>query len=170
MLRRPHSVLVRGSKAYFGIGGFPITPEPYYRRVRSLACWPRGRSEPYAPATEMRSDRFEDQYEDALKKKQLGQKIEAPRDREPSKVINLRMRYVALWKQNGRVANDGSQRRGITALQRKPAVPVHRQKRQAECVLRRGDAVVAVFQPYDREGFGAGCTLAKCADTVNFCE
>ena len=43
-------------------------------------------------------------------------------------------------------------------------------KRQAECVLRRGDAVVAVFQPYDREGFGAGCTLAKCADTVNFCE
>ena len=116
------------------------------------------------------TDRFEDQYEDALKQKQLGQKIEAPRDREPSTVVNLRMRYVAPWKQNGRVANDGSQRRGITALQRKPAVPVHRQKRQAECVLRRGDAVVAVFQPYDREGFGAGCTLAKCADTVNFCE
>jgi DNA end-binding protein Ku len=38
-------------------------------------------------------ERFEDQYEDALKellkKKQSGQKIEAPRDREPSKVINL---------------------------------------------------------------------------------
>jgi len=37
--------------------------------------------------------RFEDQYEDALKellkKKQSGQKIEAPREREPSKVINL---------------------------------------------------------------------------------
>ena len=37
--------------------------------------------------------RFEDQYEDALKellkKKQSGQKIEAPRDREPSKVVNL---------------------------------------------------------------------------------
>ena len=54
MLRRPHSLLVRGSKAYFGIGGFPITPQPYYRRVRSLARWPRGRSEPYNPATEMR--------------------------------------------------------------------------------------------------------------------
>jgi len=37
--------------------------------------------------------KFEDQYEDALKellkKKQSGQKIEAPREREPSKVINL---------------------------------------------------------------------------------
>ena len=90
-----------------------------------------GRAEDLSRTTRRRrceTDRFEDQYEDALKKKQLGQKIEAPRDREPSKVINLRMRYVALWGQNGRVANDGSQRRGITALQRKPAVPVHRQK------------------------------------------
>src|SRR5439155_12962397 len=38
-------------------------------------------------------DKFEDQYEDALKellkKKQHGEKIEAPREREPSKVINL---------------------------------------------------------------------------------
>ena len=38
-------------------------------------------------------ERFEDQYEDALKellkKKQSGQKIEVPRDREPSKVVNL---------------------------------------------------------------------------------
>jgi DNA end-binding protein Ku len=37
--------------------------------------------------------RFEDRYEEALKdllkKKQSGQKIEAPREREPSKVINL---------------------------------------------------------------------------------
>jgi DNA end-binding protein Ku len=38
-------------------------------------------------------EKFQDQYEDALKellkKKQSGQKIEAPRDREPSKVVNL---------------------------------------------------------------------------------
>ena len=38
-------------------------------------------------------ERFEDQYEDALKdllkKKQSGQKIEGPREREPSKVVNL---------------------------------------------------------------------------------
>ena len=38
-------------------------------------------------------DRFEDRYEEALKdllkKKQSGQKIEAPREREPSKVVNL---------------------------------------------------------------------------------
>jgi DNA end-binding protein Ku len=37
--------------------------------------------------------KFEDQYEDALKellkKKQSGEKIEAPREREPAKVINL---------------------------------------------------------------------------------
>jgi DNA end-binding protein Ku len=37
--------------------------------------------------------KFEDRYEDALKellkKKQSGEKIEAPREREPAKVINL---------------------------------------------------------------------------------
>ena len=41
----------------------------------------------------MEPERFEDQYEDALKellkKKQSGQKIEAPHEREPSKVVNL---------------------------------------------------------------------------------
>ena len=39
------------------------------------------------------SQKFEDQYEDALKellkKKQAGEKIEAPKEREPAKVINL---------------------------------------------------------------------------------
>ena len=43
--------------------------------------------------------RFEDHYEEALKellkKKQSGQKIEAPRQREPSKVVNL---MDALWR------------------------------------------------------------------------
>jgi DNA end-binding protein Ku len=38
-------------------------------------------------------ERFEDRYEDALKellrKKQSGQTIEAPKEREPSKVVNL---------------------------------------------------------------------------------
>jgi DNA end-binding protein Ku len=38
-------------------------------------------------------EKFEDQYEDALKellkKKQSGEKIEAPRERQPSKVVNL---------------------------------------------------------------------------------
>jgi DNA end-binding protein Ku len=42
---------------------------------------------------EWKPERFDDQYEDALKellkRKQSGQKIEAPREREPSKVINL---------------------------------------------------------------------------------
>jgi DNA end-binding protein Ku len=44
-------------------------------------------------AGHFKPEKFEDQYEDALKellkKKQSGQKIEAPRDREPSKVVNL---------------------------------------------------------------------------------
>jgi Ku protein len=44
-------------------------------------------------AGHFKPEQFEDQYEDALKellkKKQSGQKIEAPRDREPSKVVNL---------------------------------------------------------------------------------
>ena len=45
-------------------------------------------------AGHFKPEKFEDQYEDALKellkKKQSGQKIEAPRDREPSKVVNLK--------------------------------------------------------------------------------
>ena len=44
-------------------------------------------------AGHFKPEKFEDQYEDTLKellkKKQSGQKIEAPRDREPSKVVNL---------------------------------------------------------------------------------
>jgi DNA end-binding protein Ku len=44
-------------------------------------------------AGHVKPEQFEDQYEDALKellkKKQFGQKIEAPRNREPSKVVNL---------------------------------------------------------------------------------
>jgi DNA end-binding protein Ku len=44
-------------------------------------------------AGHFKPERFDDRYEDALKellkKKQSGQKIEAPREREPSKVVNL---------------------------------------------------------------------------------
>jgi DNA end-binding protein Ku len=44
-------------------------------------------------AGHFKPEKFQDQYEDALKellkKKQSGQKIEAPRDSEPSKVVNL---------------------------------------------------------------------------------
>ena len=48
--------------------------------------------------------RFEDHYEEALKellkKKQSGQKIEAPGDREPSKVVNLIDALRRPWRQN----------------------------------------------------------------------
>jgi DNA end-binding protein Ku len=44
-------------------------------------------------ATHFNPEKFEDQCEDALKellkKKQSGQKTEPPREREPSKVVNL---------------------------------------------------------------------------------
>jgi DNA end-binding protein Ku len=57
-------------------------------------------------------ERFEDQYEDALKellkKKQSGQKIEAPREREPSKVVNL---MDALRRSVETERGDGGERR-----------------------------------------------------------
>jgi DNA end-binding protein Ku len=44
-------------------------------------------------AGHFKPEKFQDQYEDALKellkKKQSGEKIEAPRERAPAKVINL---------------------------------------------------------------------------------
>jgi DNA end-binding protein Ku len=56
--------------------------------------------------------KFEDQYEDAvrelLKRKQQGEKIEAPREREPAKVINLMDAYVGAWKPSGVQVGSGS--------------------------------------------------------------
>ena len=61
---------------------------------------------------EWKPERFEDQYEDALKellmKKQSGQKIEAPHEREPSKVVNL---MDALRRSVETERGGGSQRR-----------------------------------------------------------
>jgi DNA end-binding protein Ku len=49
-------------------------------------------------ATHFNPEKFEDQCEDALKellkKKQSGQKNESPREREPSKVVNLMDRAI----------------------------------------------------------------------------
>lgn len=66
------------------------------------------------------TDRFEDQYEDALKKKQLGQKIEAPRDREPSKVVNL----MDALRRSVETERAGGERR-------KPAARDHRAPKKA---------------------------------------
>jgi DNA end-binding protein Ku len=50
-------------------------------------------------------EEFEDHYEDALKellkKKQAGEKIEAPRERAPAKVINRWMPCAEAWKRSG---------------------------------------------------------------------
>src|SRR6185295_113405 len=63
-------------------------------------------------AGHFKPERFEDQYEDALKellkKKQSGQKIEAPHEREPSKVVNL---MDALRRSVETERGGGSQRR-----------------------------------------------------------
>ena len=72
-------------------------------------------------------EKFEDQYEDALKellkKKQSGEKIEAPREREPSKVVNL---MDALRRSCGDgtcvAVRDGSQHRAIIVLRRRLVV------------------------------------------------
>ena len=62
-------------------------------------------------------ERFEDRYEDALKellkKKQSGQKIEAPREREPSKVINL---MDALRRSVETERGGGERRKPVRAL------------------------------------------------------
>jgi DNA end-binding protein Ku len=69
-------------------------------------------------------ERFEDQYEDALKellkKKQSGQKIEAPREREPSKVVNL-MDALRRSVETERAGGD----------RRKPAARDHRAPKKA---------------------------------------
>src|SRR5262249_16898029 len=74
-------------------------------------------------------EKFEDQYEDALKellkKKQAGEKIEAPREPTPAKVVNL----MDALRRSVRAARAGGERRnsegeqGIEA-ERRRAVPV----------------------------------------------
>jgi DNA end-binding protein Ku len=73
---------------------------------------------------EWKPEGFEDQYEDALKellkKKQSGQKIEAPRDREPSKVVNL----MDALRRSVETERAGGERR-------KPAARDHRAPKKA---------------------------------------
>jgi DNA end-binding protein Ku len=81
-LRYPYEV--RNEKEYFD----DVTDEKIPKDMLELATHIVG-----SKAGHFEPERFEDQYEDALKellkKKQSGEKIEAPREREPSKVVNL---------------------------------------------------------------------------------
>jgi DNA end-binding protein Ku len=81
-LRYPYEV--RKEQEYFNDIPDEIVPKDMLDLAKHIVDTKKAKFEP---------DRFEDQYEDALKellkKKQSGQKIEAPREREPSKVINL---------------------------------------------------------------------------------
>src|ERR1700704_3117905 len=81
-LRYPYEV--RNEADYFD----DVTDEKIPKDMLELATHIVG-----SKAGHFEPERFEDQYEDALKellkKKQSGQKIEAPREREPSKVVNL---------------------------------------------------------------------------------
>ena len=67
------------------------TTLPTRKSRRTCSTWPRTSSRPRQAHFE--PEKFEDRYEDALKdllkKKQTGEKIEAPREREPSNVVNL---------------------------------------------------------------------------------
>jgi len=77
--------------------------------------------------------RFEDRYEDALKellkKKQSGQTIEAPRQCEPSKAINLMDALRRSVETEAPVAND--------ERPREPRAIIERQRRQAGRVRGR---------------------------------
>ena len=136
MLRRPHSLLVRGSKAYFGIGGFPITPN---LTIGGCGRSHAGRAGDLSRTTRRRrceTDRFE-QYEYALKellkKKPFGQKIEAPRDREPSKAVNL----MDALRRSVETERAGGEQRKPAARDALAGRPAQRQKRQAECITTR---------------------------------
>jgi DNA end-binding protein Ku len=75
---------VRDEKDYFGDIPDEKVPKDMLELATQIVDTKKAHFEP---------QKFEDQYEDALKellkKKQSGEKIEAPREREPAKVVNL---------------------------------------------------------------------------------
>jgi DNA end-binding protein Ku len=81
-LRYPYEV--RKEDEYFGDIPDEKIPKDMLELASHIVETKSGHFEP---------EEFEDQYEDALKellkKKQAGEKIEAPRERAPAKVINL---------------------------------------------------------------------------------
>jgi len=89
--------------------------------------------------------RFEDQYEDALKellkKKQAGEKIEAPREPTPAKIVNLMDALRASCKPSAEVVNGGrpnsERQQGIELLRRRP-VQVLGRGRVRLCPLEGG--------------------------------
>ena len=87
-------------------------------------------------AGHFKPEKFEDQYEDALKellkKKQSGQKIEAPRDREPSKVVNLMdaLRRSVETERGGGERRKPAPRAGDHRAPKKAGVRVRGRRRQ----------------------------------------
>jgi DNA end-binding protein Ku len=77
-------LLVRKEQEYFNDIPDEIVPKDMLDLAKHIVDTKKAKFEP---------ERFEDQYEDALKellkKKQSGQKIEAPKQREQSSVVNL---------------------------------------------------------------------------------
>jgi hypothetical protein len=76
-------------------------------------------------------EKFEDQYEDALKellkKKQAGEKIEAPKERAPAKVINLMdaLRRSVEAERGGSTKRQASPRCEHMTLRAEPSRPCH---------------------------------------------
>ena len=81
-------------------------------------------------------DRYEEALKDLLKKKQSGQKIEAPKEREPSKVVNLMDALRRSVEQNVQVENFENPPRGraIIVLRRRPGVRVPVPRRLASWI------------------------------------
>jgi hypothetical protein len=83
---------------------------------------------------------FKDQYEDALKdllrKKQKGEKIERPKEREPSNVINLMDALRQSVKADGKGNNGGSARRPAPAGSRRERASAEKRGQESSALDR----------------------------------
>jgi hypothetical protein len=108
--------------------GRPQVRRAAIRRVAELVTFTKDMLDPAKHIVDTKKahfepGRFEDHYEEALKELLQSGQIEAPRQREPSKVVNL-MDCGALLRQNVRVDYGGRPQRGraIIVLRRRLAV------------------------------------------------
>jgi DNA end-binding protein Ku len=81
-------------------------------------------------------ERFEDRYEDALKdllkKKQHGEKIERPKEREPAKVVNLMDALRRSVQAEGDTARRKTDRLVITALRKRPDIQAQDKRKRVD--------------------------------------
>jgi len=79
-------------------------------------------------------DHYEDALKELLKKKVSGEKVEAPRAREPAKVISLWMRFAEAWTQSVVAVRAGKANdvQHSVAIRRKPVGHLRGRRRLAD--------------------------------------